>query len=130
VALVRARPYELNAGPDGAVVVTYEDQTECRVKRVEHDLVVLSVGIRRQPEAHEMAAAIGVPLDENGFFAPWQRERQTGAIGHVIAVGTCAGPADIATSVSQGRAAAQELLREGCGEDDMPVAAVGVGGAP
>jgi len=66
-------PYDLEAKPDvgvngGKLQVTYNDQILRRQLTLEPDILVLSTGIE-PGDNQQLAAALGLPLDEYGFFA-------------------------------------------------------------
>jgi len=115
---IRSRPYELNPGRDGAVLVTYtpeagEGNGDGEVREEAFDLVILSVGIRPPTDARLLADRLGVALDENGFFglkgASAFPDLQRAGI-HVV--GACEGPKDIAGCVAQAEAVSGVILRD------------------
>lgn len=112
VKFVRARPFEVNDGPGGAVRVKYSPP-EGGTREEDFDLLVLSIGIRPPPDGRGLANKLGVAMDERGFFgikgasafADLQRPG-------VYAVGTCAGPADIAGCIAQAEALGAAICLE------------------
>lgn len=108
---VRSRPYEITpASEDGATVV-YAPDGSGALSRESFDLVVLATGIRPPADAVTLAARLGVPIDEQGFFGikgasclpDLQRE------GMYVA-GTSESPKDIAASMAQAEAVSAAVL--------------------
>ncbi len=117
VTYVRARPGLLEEVSDtGDVKVIYED-TERRVKEAkEFDLVVLCQAMIPSEGAKELAATLGIELDQHGFVKtpnPLISPVDTTVPG-LLAIGYAASPQDIPDSVVQASAAAgrvAQLLR-------------------
>ncbi len=117
---IRSRPYEVLPGDDGCVRVIYtpesaDPEATSSVCEEEFDLVVLSVGIRPPCGAEALAATLGVPLDEQGFFglkgATALPDLQKAGI---YVVGTSESPKDIAGSMAQAQAVSVTILGELC----------------
>jgi len=113
MAFVRARPLEITAGAEGAVVIAYEDQEKGAVGTAEFDLVVLSIGIRPAPAARALADSMCLAVDPQGFLGikgaallP-QTHRQ-----NIFVAGTCGNPQDIAATISQAEAVCAEILKQ------------------
>ncbi|MBI4702611.1 MAG: CoB--CoM heterodisulfide reductase iron-sulfur subunit A family protein, partial [Deltaproteobacteria bacterium] len=112
---VRARPARVEEGPDGEVVVVYEDTAERQVRREPFDLVVLCQALVPSRAATDLVRLLGVELDEHGFVRildPLQAPVDTTVAG-ILAVGYATGPKDIPDSVigaSAAAARAAELL--------------------
>ncbi|MBU4199068.1 MAG: FAD-dependent oxidoreductase [Verrucomicrobia bacterium] len=115
LTLIRARPYEVTAGPQDTVSVRYEDQAQGAVTGAVFDLVVLAIGIRPAPDTLALAERLRIPVDEQGFLgvkgatglAESQRPR-------VFLAGACEAPKDIASSISQAESVCAAVLGE-CG---------------
>jgi heterodisulfide reductase subunit A len=97
---VRSRPAEI-VERDGRPVVRYADPMEC-LREDAFDMVMLAVGMLPPRDNEELAAILGVPLDDLGFFLPDN--------GRVLAAGCCTGPKDIDESVKEGIAAAGRAM--------------------
>lgn len=113
VRFLKARPYRLEAAPDDAVTVFYEDQQTTADQTETFDLVVLSVGMRCNPDAAELAARLGVATDPQGFFQP--RLGDLAGLSDrdgVYLAGACRGPMDLAQAIAQARSAAAALAAE------------------
>lgn len=111
VTLIRARPFEVAAGPRDTVRVRYEDQAKGAVAGAEFDLVVLSVGIRPAPGAAALAEQLRIPADAQGFLGV------KGATGladsrhpRIRLAGACESPKDIAACIGQAEAAVVSVL--------------------
>lgn len=117
VRFIRNRIYELEEGEDGAVKIRYalEDGTICYE---EFDMVVLSVGLKPNKEAVELAEKLGVKLNKYNFC---ETEPLTGIATNkpgIYVAGAFSGPRDIPETVMQASAAAgeaQALLAEAKG---------------
>lgn len=112
MTFVRARPVEITAGAEGAVVIAYEDQEKGAVNTAEFDLVVLSIGIRPLPATRALADCLHLAVDKEGFLGikgaaglP-QTHRQ-----NIFIAGTCANPQDIAAVIGQAEAVCAEILK-------------------
>jgi heterodisulfide reductase subunit A2 len=115
--LVRSRPYDISAGPDGSLLVKFAPDAagpaDKSVVEEAFDLVILSVGIRPNPDAAWLAERIGVPLDKNGFFGL----KQAAALpdlqrAGIYAIGAAEGPKDIAGSMAQAEAVAAAIMAD------------------
>ncbi len=88
------------------LLISYIDETR-KVQEEEFDLIVLSVGMRPEPKALELAARIGVSTNEHGFcFAEGFSPMSTSRDG-VFACGAFLSPKDIPETVVQASAAAE-----------------------
>jgi len=87
------------------LLLGYFDEAGHKVEE-EFDLVVLSVGLQPPASAKELAARLGIELDEHGFcHTRPERPLETSRPG-VYVCGTFSAPKDIPDSVVQGSAAA------------------------
>ncbi len=116
VRFVRGLPYSVRQAPDGKLRLLgpelpagaeADKPGSADVGEFVHDRVVLSAGLGPTEEARELAALLGLGLDENGFLQP-------GAEG-VFVTGTCREPQSITESIAAARAAATEMLVQGGG---------------
>jgi heterodisulfide reductase subunit A len=109
VEYVRARPARLEEQPETRnVTVIHEDTTTRTPTRRTFDLVVLCQALVPSGGVEELAARLGVELDEHGFIRtpdPLWAPVDTTRPG-VLAVGYAAGPQDIPDSVVSASAAA------------------------
>ncbi|MBM4118853.1 CoB--CoM heterodisulfide reductase iron-sulfur subunit A family protein [bacterium] len=109
---------------DGQQRVRGEDILRDRHVEYPADLVILAVGVVPAQGTAELAAALGLPRDGDGWFSelnyngrPTQTER-----GGIFVAGMCQGPKDIPDTVAQASAVAAGVLKSiasGHGEDDL-----------
>jgi heterodisulfide reductase subunit A-like polyferredoxin len=94
----------------GDLRVTYlaEDGSHCTEP---FDMVVLSVGLERSSGAAELAATLGVRLDEYGFVCGQADNPVATSRDALTACGTSLGPKDIPDSVTEAAAAAATVGR-------------------
>jgi len=112
VTYIRARPAEVWETKEGDVMIRYEDTYTGEIKEEKFDLLVLSSAIIPSRSNQELAEALGVELDENGFFkekdiisSPMESSRPG-----VFLSGCSQSPKDIPDSVAQGSAAAAMVM--------------------
>ncbi len=118
VTYVRGRPARIDVAENGDPVIWYEDTTTRETKTFETDLVILSQALVPSVSVRELAARLGVTLDEYGFVGipdRLSRPLDTSRAG-IFACGYAHSPRDIPDSVVQasGSAArAAEVLAGG-----------------
>ena len=109
VNYVRGRPGEIRMNPlTNDLTVWYEDTANGDVSSMEADLAVLCTTMIARPENVELAKALGLQLDEWGFFKPLNpltNPVETGLPG-VFLCGCSHGPRDIPESVAEASGAA------------------------
>lgn len=112
VHVVRGRSANV-AEVNGQMVVRGEDILHDRVVDFPVDLVILAVGVVPPAGNRKLAAMLGLPCDEYGWFSelnyngePTMTER-----GSVYVAGMCQGPKDIPDTVAQASAVAAGVLR-------------------
>ncbi len=115
---IRSRPYEIKAGNNGAVRVTYaleekKEGGEGCVYEDEFDLVILSVGIRPRADAESVANICSVAMDTQGFFGI-KGGTALPSLEHagVYTVGASESPKDIAGCIAQADAVSTQVLRD------------------
>jgi heterodisulfide reductase subunit A len=97
---------------NGRLVVRGENSLVGGQVEVEADMVVLATGLTPQKDYLNVARALNLASDKNGFFLelhPKLGPVETSLSGIFLA-GACQGPKDIPESVAQGGAAAAEAL--------------------
>lgn len=122
VELIQGVPSEIfDDRQPGKVTVISEDPEGFSRKALDFDLLVLSVGLHREPENEGLGQLFEIPADEFGFF-------ESGDEG-VVVVGTAGGPMDIQTAKHQGIAGASRVLDRILGSPDIAgdVAVIGSG---
>jgi heterodisulfide reductase subunit A len=100
------------AAEDGRLIIQVEDTLVGRLRRIPVDMVVLSVGLEPQPDAHEVARQFGITCSSEGWII--ERHPKLDPVATmtegVFAAGCALGPRDIPSSVSSGAAAAARIL--------------------
>jgi heterodisulfide reductase subunit A2 len=111
VRFVRTRPAQI-APVDGELSVRYEDTRSGHVRDERFDLVVLATAIQPSAGVGRLAEALGLELDEDGFFRAVDREGGVIAATRpgVYVAGCAAGPKDIPDTVTEASAAAARAL--------------------
>jgi heterodisulfide reductase subunit A len=111
VEFLRGTPPEVQFDGDGRPVIEVEDVTAARKSVLRPDLVVLSTGLVPPKENAEMAEALGVELDEDGFIEILDRKnRATETTGEGIFVcGSAAGPKALIEVSTEASAVASEV---------------------
>ena len=111
VDYMRGRPSEIDTSGD-APVVRYEDADEGEVREETYDMVVLAPALIPSDGTPDLAARLGVDIDEDGFFATTEADGdmiKTTRDG-VYAAGAATGPKDIPDSVAEAAGAASRAL--------------------
>jgi heterodisulfide reductase subunit A-like polyferredoxin len=107
VRFIRSQVSRIAERPkNGNLAIAYIDG-DGRPREEEFDLAVLAVGMKPAPEALDLAARLGISLDDSGFcrtdeFSPLSTSREG-----VFACGVFQGPKDIPETVVQAGAAAE-----------------------
>ncbi|NNJ11127.1 CoB--CoM heterodisulfide reductase iron-sulfur subunit A family protein [Chloroflexales bacterium ZM16-3] len=108
VRYVRGRPASVEENSDKSLTITYEDTLSGEVQHEQFDMLVLSTAVVPAPDNRRLAKALGVEVDEYGFFvshndllAPLQSTREG-----IFLAGGSQGPNDIPDSVAQASGAA------------------------
>lgn len=104
VEYVRGRPGEIRFDPiTKNLKVWYEDTAKGAAAEKEVDLVILCSNMEARPENKPLAEALGLELDEWGFFQP--KDSITNPIetqkDGIFMCGCCHGPRDIPESVAE-----------------------------
>jgi heterodisulfide reductase subunit A len=98
IRFIRAIPFRVEQASSGKLEL-YIENPDGGQTLVEHDRVVLSVGMEPDPQAAELAKSLGLGRNEFGFFAGEAGDR-------LFVTGTCAEPQSIPDSMSSARAMA------------------------
>jgi heterodisulfide reductase subunit A len=108
--------YPEEEGHEGRLIVQVEDTLAGVTRRLPVDMVVLSVGLEPQPDAKDVARMFGIGCSSHGFVI--ERHAKLAPVATmtdgVFAAGAALGPRDIPTSVSNGAAAAAQILSRIC----------------
>jgi heterodisulfide reductase subunit A len=106
VSYVRARVAEITQDEEERPIIWYEDTVSGQVKGETVDLAVLAISLVPRRGVEEMAAVLGVELDEYNFIKTDPFSIADTSRPGVFACGYCRGPADIPESVAQASGAA------------------------
>ena len=102
VRFVRGVPFRVEQEASGRLKLFFESP-DGQESAAEHDRVVLSVGIRPEPETAGLAGMLGLPLNAHGFIA------SANPAARVWACGTCLEPQSIPDSMASARATALQM---------------------
>ncbi len=108
VRYVRSRPAAVSENLDQSLTLTYADTLSGEVHNESFDLLVLSTAVIPAPDNRRLARALGVEVDEYGFFRARDPLRQPlhATREGVFLAGGAQGPNDIPDSVAQASGAA------------------------
>jgi heterodisulfide reductase subunit A len=111
VKFVRGKPAEI-FGNGRSIHVRYENTNEQRVEEGTFDMVVLAPALVPSRGLDKLAQVLGVDVDEDGFIKANEIRGDLIATTRegIFAAGCCAGPKDIADSVTEASGAASYSL--------------------
>ncbi len=97
---------------DGKVVVKGADTLSGRTVEIEADLVVLATAVVPRAGSAQLAAALGLAVDDQGYFLPANDELEpvSSCVPGVFLAGAALGPKDIPETVAQASGAAAKVL--------------------
>lgn len=101
VRFVRGVPFLIERSSTGRLKLHIENM-DGEESIVEHDMVVLSVGMGPTTDSEKIASLFGLKKDEFGFFSS--------SLANVFVSGTCKEPLSITDSMASARAVALEML--------------------
>ncbi|UCC33251.1 MAG: CoB--CoM heterodisulfide reductase iron-sulfur subunit A family protein, partial [Candidatus Bathyarchaeota archaeon] len=106
IRYVRGRVAKISENLEGNPIIGYEETFGSIVEKMEVDLAVLATSFVPRPDTKDLAAVLGVELDQYGFFktahlAPFNSTRKG-----IFVCGCCREPVDIPESVAQASGAA------------------------
>jgi len=98
---------------DGRMLIKGEDILSDRVLEFPVDMVLLAVGLTPTERSDQIAAMLGIPRDQDGWFteADYNADPTGTERGAVYVAGACQGPKDIPDTVAQASAAAGGILK-------------------
>ena len=112
VKYIRGRPSSVYENPDKSITIKYKDTLTGKVEESTVDLLVLSTAIMPNKDNKRVGEALGIEVDENGFFKqdslltnPIQSSRKG-----IFLAGCIQGPKDIPDSVSMASGAAAKAV--------------------
>ncbi len=105
---IRGRPARMSPNGNGNIQVLYEDTDQAARVQANYDMVVLANAVTPPDGLKDLAARLGIKMDEDGFI---QAEETLGGLvmtsrPGIYAAGCASGPKDIPDSVSEGSGAA------------------------
>jgi len=111
INFIRGRVSECAENSDGSIVVKVEDTLTARPLRITVDLLVLLVGMVPSPGTARLAQMLGVATGDDRFLLPVDEHTlaNTTPSEGVFVAGAVKGPACIATTIADGRAAAVQI---------------------
>jgi len=112
VNFVKGKIGKITEKENGNLILRYEDIAEGVVKEVEHDMVVLSVGVKSNPSVGKIFDGNSLKLDPLQFVA--QKDLlgspSKTSIDGVFVAGTASGPMDIPDSILSAGSASSEAI--------------------
>jgi heterodisulfide reductase subunit A len=117
VRLVRARPHTVEAiieagTPSGDLQIRYPSEDEGSFKTEVFDMVVLATGFRVSAEAQELAAKIGIDLNEHNFARTGSFDPVATSKPGIYVCGMFQSPKDIPATMVQASAAASNAAKD------------------
>jgi heterodisulfide reductase subunit A len=125
ITYVRGRVAEITEGPNHNPIVIYEDTKERKVKSSEFDMVILATACVPTRGMVELAAALGVELDEYHFVKTTPLSPVDTTKPGIFVCGCAGAPMDVPESVAQASSAAEraaETAMPSHGEKEKAVA--------
>jgi len=112
VNFVKGKIGKITEKGNGNLMLRYEDINEGVVKEVEHDMVILSVGVLPNQDAAKLFKADELKLDTYKFIsqADTLESPSKTSIDGVFVAGTASGPMDIPDSILSAGAASSEAI--------------------
>ena len=112
VSFVKGKIGTIKEKENGNLILRYEDISEGVVKEEEHDMVVLSVGTRSNPDAGKIFPQGALKLDPLRFIAQSDLlgSPSKTSIDGVFVAGTASAPMDIPDSILSAGAASSEAI--------------------
>ena len=112
VEFVKGKIAEISETENGNLVLRYEDINEGVVKEANHDMVVLSVGVKSNPTVGKIFNNGSLKLDSQSYVA--QKDLMGSpsktSIEGVFVAGTATGPMDIPDSILSAGSASSEAI--------------------
>jgi len=112
VNFVKGKIGKITEKENGNLILRYEDIAEGVVKEAEHDMVVLSVGVKFNPSAGKIFDGNSLKLDPLQFVAQQDLLGSPAktSIDGVFVAGTASGPMDIPDSILSAGSASSEAI--------------------
>ena len=112
VSFVKGKIGTIKEKENGNLILRYEDISEGVVKEAEHDMVVLSVGVKSNPDAGKIFPQGALKLDPHRFVAQTDLMGSPAktSIDGVFVAGTASAPMDIPDSILSAGSASSEAI--------------------
>ena len=112
VSFVKGKIGTIKEKENGNLILRYEDISEGVVKEAEHDMVVLSVGVKSNPDAGKIFPQGALKLDPQRFIAQTDLMGSPAktSIDGVFVAGTASAPMDIPDSILSAGSASSEAI--------------------
>lgn len=112
VTFVKGKIGTIKEKENGNLILRYEDISEGVVKEAEHDMVVLSVGVKSNPDAGKIFPQGALKLDPHRFVAQTDLMGSPArtSIDGVFVAGTASAPMDIPDSILSAGSASSEAI--------------------
>ena len=112
VSFVKGKIGTIREKENGNLILRYEDISEGVVKEAEHDMVVLSVGVKSNPDAGKIFPEGALKLDPHRFVAQTDLMGSPArtSIDGVFVAGTASAPMDIPDSILSAGSASSEAI--------------------
>lgn len=112
VSFVKGKIGTIKEKENGNLILRYEDISEGVVKEAEHDMVVLSVGVKSNPDAGKIFPQGTLKLDPHRFVAQTDLMGSPArtSIDGVFVAGTASAPMDIPDSILSAGSASSEAI--------------------
>ena len=112
VEFVKGKIGEISEKDNGDLVLRYEDINEGVVKEADHDMVVLSVGVKSNPTVGKMFNNGSLKFDSQNFVAQsdLMGSPSKTSIKGIFVAGTATGPMDIPDSILSAGSASSEAI--------------------
>ena len=111
IRFIRGRLSEAAENPDHSILVKVEDTLTGLPLKMKVDLLILLVGFVPSPETKRLANMLGLKEGEDRFLCPSDEHLLPNSTDHpgVFLAGTLKGPASIASTIADARAAALQV---------------------
>lgn len=110
VVLVRSRPAEIAVGDDGRPEVRFASTLDESVEARQHDLVILSQGIRPAVDAGPICELLGLEREESGFVGSPEHDPCLTSRPGIFAAGCVRTPMDLVDAAKDGAIAAGKVF--------------------
>jgi heterodisulfide reductase subunit A len=107
IRLIRGLPGDFYSAGNGTISLSFYDENTRRTITEDFDMVVLSVGMTPSSSQGFFRDALGLSLNEDGFFSAPDQTPNRG----IFVAGSAEGPMTVAESITHGKRAALEMAK-------------------